>query len=88
MTSFAPRGMSIDGTRLRKDSAPMATTVGRFIRVRIPFAPRLLSSAVIARPGRLSSFLSAFHVRERASYSDSNQWATRGEWRDRWACCG
>jgi len=73
MMGFAPRGASIDGTRLRKDSAPMATTIGRFIRGRIPFAPRLLPSAVIARLGRLSSFLSAFHVRERASCSDSNQ---------------
>ena len=60
-------GASVDGTRLRKDSAPVTTALWRFVGGRVPFTPGLLSSAVIARLCRLSSFLSTFHVRgERA----------------------
>jgi hypothetical protein len=35
-------GASVDHTRLRKDSAPVTTALGRFVGGRVPFAPGLL----------------------------------------------
>ena len=40
----------------------MTTAVGGLISGRVPFAPSLLSSAVVARLCRLPSFLYAFHA--------------------------
>ena len=55
--------LPINRAWLRKDSAPVATTpAGGFTGGHVPFTPRLVSSAVIARLRYLSSFLSAFHV--------------------------
>lgn len=62
MIGVVCRRVSINRTRMGKDSAPMTTAVGGSISGRVPFAPRLLSSAVVARLRRLSSFLCAFHA--------------------------
>jgi hypothetical protein len=55
------RRVSINRACMRKGSAPVTTAVGGFIGGRVPFAPRFLSPAVVARLGRLSPFLCSFH---------------------------
>ena len=79
MMGIVCRRVSIDRARVRKDSAPVTTAVGRFVGGRVPFAPRLLSSAVVAGFGCLSSFLCAFHATIGTDRSCSGQDRTREE---------
>ena len=61
MIGIVCKRVSVNRTRLRKDPAPVTAAIGGSISGLIPFAPRLLSSTVIARLCRFSSFPSAFH---------------------------
>ena len=79
MIGVVCRRVSINRTRMRKDSAPVTAAVGGSISGRVPFAPRLLSSAVVARLRRLSSFLCTFHVAVNMNQGDLDQSATREE---------
>ena len=79
MIGIVRRRMPINRTGLRKDSAPVTTAVGGFIGGRVPFTPRLLSSAVVARLCRLSSFLRAFHATLSANQSNSGKKTRREE---------
>ena len=79
MVGVVCRRVSVNRTRMRKDSAPVTTAVGGSIGSRVPFASRLLSSAVVARLCRLSSFLCTFHVAVSTNQGDLDQSATQEE---------
>ena len=77
MMSIVRRRVSINRARIREDFAPVTAAVGGFIGGRIPLASRLLSSAIVARLGRLPSLLCAFHAKIGTNQNGSGQKTTR-----------